>query len=309
MRRARHQILIFHRVVREPDPMSPGEPTAGWFRALVRRLAADFEVIPLADAVERSRAGTLRGGSLSLTFDDGYADNVEVALPILEEAGVPATFFVASGFVDGGRMWNDSIIETFRRLPAGSHAIALDGADTRIELAGWESRRDAAARVVTAWKHLPQPERQARVAALASRVRGLPDDLMMSSAQLRALAASPVATVGGHTRTHPILTTLPPARAREEITGGKADLEGAIQQAVTLFAYPNGKRGRDYDAGHARLVADAGFDAAVATDWGSLEPGTDPYHIPRFTPWHSNLTRFSLDLARCHHGLLGRPAT
>ncbi|MGB5450910.1 MAG: polysaccharide deacetylase family protein, partial [Sedimenticolaceae bacterium] len=112
MRRPRHQTLIFHRVAEQPDPMSPGEPTAEWFHRLITMLASNFEIIGLAEALARADAGGLSGRTVSLTFDDGYADNFTVALPILEQFNVPATFFVASGFIDGGRMWNDSIIET-----------------------------------------------------------------------------------------------------------------------------------------------------------------------------------------------------
>jgi peptidoglycan/xylan/chitin deacetylase (PgdA/CDA1 family) len=52
-----------------------------------------------------------------ITFDDGYADNVEVALPILLRYEIAADFFVSTGFLDGGRMWNDTVIEAFRATP------------------------------------------------------------------------------------------------------------------------------------------------------------------------------------------------
>ena len=283
--------------------MSPNEPTTAWFRGLIAELAAHFEIISLGEAVSRGDAGEFRGRSLSITFDDGYADNYTAALPVLEAFEAPATFFVATDFLDGGRMWNDSIIEAFRRLPEGEYEFDLPES-TLIRLSDWDSRRAAAALTIRAWKHLPQAERQARVDALARRVSGLPSDLMMSIEQLRAMASSPWATVGGHTRSHPILTTLPEGQAREEITGGKEDLQGWLQREVELFAYPNGKRGRDYEATHAYLVKEAGFRAAVATDWGALDDATDRYAIPRFTPWQQNLARFSIDLARCHFDLL-----
>jgi peptidoglycan/xylan/chitin deacetylase (PgdA/CDA1 family) len=127
---------------------------------------------------------------------------------------------------------------------------------------------------------------------------------MMTREQLRGLAASRFAEIGGHTRTHPILAAIDDASAASEIEGGKRDLEEWTQQEVRLFAYPNGKLGRDYAAEHAAIVRAAGFDAALATDWGTLDASTDPFAIPRFTPWHRDLGRFTLDLARCHHGLL-----
>jgi len=303
MCRARHQVLIFHRVFDRPDPMHPSEPSAEWFRALVRMLATDFELLSLSAAVQRAGEGRLSGRSLSITFDDGYADNATVATPILAEFNAPATFFVASGFLDGGRMWNDSIIETVRRLDQGRHTI--DGPSPIVfELSDWESRRRAAESIITAWKHLPLADRQANVDRLATRVAELPSELMMSSDQLRAMAHTPGVTIGGHTRNHPILAKLDAAEARSEIEDGKRDIEGLVQQEVTLFAYPNGKQVADYHVEHADLVRQAGFQAAVATDWGTLDAQTDRFTIPRFTPWHKNLARFSIDLARCHHGLI-----
>jgi peptidoglycan/xylan/chitin deacetylase (PgdA/CDA1 family) len=260
-------------------------------------------MISLAEALERARQGRLRGRTISVTFDDGYADNFAVALPILERFEVPATFFVSSGFVDGGRMWNDSITETFRLIEPGTCEIELPG-ENAFDLTDWTSRRNAADSTITAWKHLPPKERQARVDALASRVHGLPADLMLTKTQLRQLAQSPFAAIGGHTRNHPILASLPDSEAAEEIEGGKRDLEDWIQSEIRHFAYPNGRLGRDYDARHAALARQTGFDAAVATDWGTLETGGDHYAIPRFTPWQRDLSRFSIDLARCHFGLL-----
>ena len=303
MRRPLHHTLIFHRVMQARDPMSPGEPTAGWFRELIAMLARDFKPIPLAEAVQRAASGALEGGTVSITFDDGYADNFTVALPILQEYRVPATFFVASDFLDGGRMWNDSIIETVRRLEPGRHE--LHNADLGpLALSDWPSRQNAAQTVITAWKHLSPDQRQANVDALAARVNGLPQDLMMTTGQLRELASSQGVTIGGHTRSHPILASLDRDKAWQEISGGKSALEGILQREIDLFAYPNGKHGRDFGDEHADLVREAGFKAAVATDWGTLSTSTDRFRIPRFTPWNPNLARFSVDLVRCHYGLI-----
>jgi len=303
MRRPRHHILIFHRVMREPDPMSPSEPTAEWFSSLLEMLSGNFDTISLSEAVSRAGAGALSGRTVSVTFDDGYADNFEVALPLLEKYRVPATFFIASGYIDGGRMWNDSIIETFRRLDDGVIELDLEG-ENRFDLSDWGSRRTASASTISAWKHLPPAERQSRVDELAARVVDLPRDLMMTGEQLRSLAASAQASIGGHTRTHPILASLSDSEAAAEIEGGKRDLEDWLQTELELFAYPNGRSGSDFYPSHAAMARSAGFGAAVATDWGTLGSDSDPFMIPRFTPWQRNLSRFTVDLARCHFGLI-----
>src|SRR5450631_76744 len=112
--KGRLSILIFHRVLAEPDPLFPSEPCADQFGALCAHLRSRFEVLPLLDAIDRLRHGTLPAGALAITFDDGYADNLSIAAPILRKHGLPATLFIATGYLDGGCMWNDRVIEAFR---------------------------------------------------------------------------------------------------------------------------------------------------------------------------------------------------
>jgi peptidoglycan/xylan/chitin deacetylase (PgdA/CDA1 family) len=73
-----------------------------------------FNVVPLTEAVRGLSSGCLPERPLSITFDDGYADNVNVALPSSPASVCMRTFFVATGFLDGGRMWNDTVIEAIR---------------------------------------------------------------------------------------------------------------------------------------------------------------------------------------------------
>ena len=111
---SRLSTLIFHRVLQAPDPLLPNEPTAAEFEARMRWVQRHFNVIPLAEAIERLQSRTLPTRSLAITFDDGYADNEQIAAPILRKLGLPATFFIATGYLDGGRMFNDSIIAALR---------------------------------------------------------------------------------------------------------------------------------------------------------------------------------------------------
>src|SRR5512147_2526205 len=112
---ARLSILIFHRVLPKHDPLNPDEPDAAEFEQRLRWVKSWFHVLPLGEAVGRLRDGRLPARALSITFDDGYADNEEVAAPILERLGLSATFFIATGYLDGGCMWNDRVIEALRR--------------------------------------------------------------------------------------------------------------------------------------------------------------------------------------------------
>lgn len=300
VRGARLSILIFHRVLPVADPLLPGEPDAASFEARLGWLAAGFRVLPLVEAVRRLRDGTLPPNAACITFDDGYADNATVAAPILAKLRMSATFFVSTGFLDGGRMWNDTVIESVRACGIdGRESLDLDA----IGCGRW-SCGDDVARIATIHgllerlKYLPQVERQAKVDAIAEAV-GLPSrsDLMMTRQQLRELRRYGM-SIGAHTITHPILTTLTNDEARAEIADGRLELEEVLGERVKVFAYPNGKPVRDYDASHVALVRAEGFDAAVSTAWGASQRGSDPFQLARFTPWDADVDRFGLRLAR-----------
>jgi peptidoglycan/xylan/chitin deacetylase (PgdA/CDA1 family) len=114
-RAARLSVLMYHRVLPEPDPVT-GEVHAEHFEQQMRALREFFTVLPLTEAVDRLTAATLPARAAAITFDDGYADNALVALPILKAHGLHATFFVADGYLNGGRMFNDTVIEAVRRV-------------------------------------------------------------------------------------------------------------------------------------------------------------------------------------------------
>ena len=116
-------VLIFHRVLSAPDPLFPDEPDASRFAEILSWVARAFTVIPLAQGVASLNAGTLPPRALAITFDDGYEDNFTAALPVLQRFGMHATFFVASGFLDGGRMWNDTVIESVRACTASASLL------------------------------------------------------------------------------------------------------------------------------------------------------------------------------------------
>src|SRR6266498_549109 len=112
--RARLPVLILHRVNALHDPLFPAEPDAADFERKMRWIANWFNVLPCEEAIERLATGDLPERALCITFDDGYADNVTVALPILKRLGLHATFFIATGYLDGGSMFNDRIIHAVR---------------------------------------------------------------------------------------------------------------------------------------------------------------------------------------------------
>ena len=285
-RRARLQVLTYHRVLEERDPLVPDEPDAAAFRAQMTGLAELCSVLPLPEAAERLAAGTLPARAACVTFDDGYANNHQVAAPILEEVGVPATFFIAGGAVDRGIMWNDLVIEAIRRAPAaldcgpiGGEAVPLPDAAARVA---------AVPRILDSMKYRPLGERwEAAVALYERNVEGPPPRQMMTREQVRDLARRGF-DVGGHTVTHPILATLPAAEARQEIEGCWEWVRDVTGVAPRSFAYPNGRPGRDFGPEHAAMAREAGFEVAVTTLWGSARRRDDPMLLPRYTPWETD---------------------
>jgi peptidoglycan/xylan/chitin deacetylase (PgdA/CDA1 family) len=297
--RGRLSILIYHRALAAPDPIMHDEIDAATFERHMELLAAEFNVLPLSDACARLARGGLPARAASITFDDGYADNEKIALPILKRLGLRATFFVASGFSDGGIMFNDGVIETVRRAPAGMHDLSALGLGSH-SLDDSASRRTAIDALLAQIKYRQVGERVLLVEQLAAAMGStLPNDLMMRPAQIKRLHDEGM-EIGGHTVNHPILTVLDEYQARAEIVDGKCRLEEITGEPVTLFAYPNGKPGRDYGLRHVELVKQAGFKAAVSTIPGVANRGSDLFQLPRFGPWDRNPHRLGVRLLlRC----------
>jgi peptidoglycan/xylan/chitin deacetylase (PgdA/CDA1 family) len=255
-----------------------------------------FNVLPLDQAVRALAAGTLPGRAACITFDDGYADNCSVALPILLKHQANATFFIATGFLDGGRMWNDTIIEAIRSHAGDAIDLEALGAG-RYPTANPSAKIAAIAALISRGKYLPPAQRKTFSEEIAKSVGGtLPHDLMMSSEQVRQVKRAGM-QIGAHTASHPILSRLPLQEARNEIATGKADLERILDEPIELFAYPNGRSGDDYVPAHVALVRELGFTAAVSTDWGTADRESDLLQLPRFTPWDRGALRFGLRLA------------
>ncbi|MBI5331501.1 MAG: polysaccharide deacetylase family protein [Betaproteobacteria bacterium] len=284
--RARLSILIFHRVIPETDPLFPLEATAASFDAQMGQVRQAFNVLPLPEAVARLKQGDLPARAACITFDDGYADNLTVAAPILRRHGLPATFFIATAYLDGGRMFNDTVIEAIRRardaridltaLGLGEHDVSTPAAKAR-----------AIGLILPQVKYLPLGRREEVAADLAQRVADapLPDDLMMTSAQVKELHGLGM-EIGGHTHAHPILAGLDDATVRAEIGAGRERLEALLGDRVRVFAYPNGRPGQDYQPEQAALVRDMGFAGAVSTQAGCATRASDPWQLPRFSPWN-----------------------
>lgn len=289
---ARLSVLIFHRVLPEPDQLFPGEVDARRFDQICGWVKSWFNVLPLDSAVARLRDGNLPERAACITFDDGYADNYQVALPILQRHGMTATFFIATGFLDGGRMWNDTIIESVRacklqKLELDSLGLGSHGVGTLAE------KQAAIAALIAQIKYRSVEDRVTTTRAIAAQAQVQPpDNLMMTSHDVKKMHGAGM-QIGAHTVNHPILARLTREEAYLEIQRSKVTLEGLLDVRIGLFAYPNGKPEEDYNAQSVDVVRELGFDAAVSTRWGSSTRGDDLLQIRRFTPWDRSKLRFA----------------
>jgi peptidoglycan/xylan/chitin deacetylase (PgdA/CDA1 family) len=268
--RGQGAILMFHHV-RPWRPETPGyapnrllEITPEFLERtilLVRRLG--FETVALDEAVHRL-AEADRQRFVALTFDDGYRDILEHALPVLERHCAPFTAFVATGFA--GRtagMWWLELEEAVRR------ADRIEGKDARNP----REKTKAFAALYRELRAGPESRLLEGVGALAARWgvdgRSIVEALCLDWDAIRSLSRHPLATIGAHSISHKMLAKWPAALAREEMQGSKAEIESRIGLPVRHFAYPVG----DPSSAGARefaLAREAGFASAVTTRPGMV---------------------------------------
>jgi peptidoglycan/xylan/chitin deacetylase (PgdA/CDA1 family) len=278
--RGRGVILTFHRV-RPFAPPTPGyspnrllEIEPGFFDAaltLVRRLG--FEFVSLAEARRRLVEGGPRFAAV--TFDDGYRDTRDFALPILEKHAAPATVFFATGFLDrSARLWWLELEEALRRLDVA--AIEIDGRGIAVETLTPAQMTAAFERIYWALRARPEEELLAATGALAAAAgvssATIADGLFMDWDEAAAFAGHPLIAAGAHSRAHRMLAKWQEAEARAQMAGSKAELEGRFGRAVDAFAYPVGD---PTSAGPREfaLARDTGFTCAVTTRPGMLYAG------------------------------------
>ncbi len=284
---ARVVALRYHSVG-EPAEVSryldPGLSLApGRFREQVRMLAQRFVVASpdeLPALLDRGRSAPL---AVLLTFDDGYRDNHDVAMPILREEGLTAAFFITTGPLGSGRgLWISELWRLTPALPAGPLDLPEDAPRT---VPAGEGERRRWRRETTEW--LSAQTAATRDAALdllaarAGRPRG--EGLERSFLEPGHLLAMRHAgmTIGAHSRTHPHLDRLPPEHHDDEVLGARRDLEKVLGEPVQHLAYPNPGGGGPVGP-LARAAAErAGFRCAFTSIPDPMSLAPDLLRLPR----------------------------
>jgi peptidoglycan/xylan/chitin deacetylase (PgdA/CDA1 family) len=250
------------------------EITPDFLRAVLTHVRAhDIDIVTLDEARRRLREHDFTGRFACFTFDDGYRDNRDHALPVMREFDAPFTVYVASDFADGtGQLWwvaLERVLARTERIEAeiGSDVLRLDTADAA-------ARQAAFARIHDALRRLPDDRAvRAAVAALCAS-HGVDDaaiarELCLTWSELRAFVRDPLVTIGAHTVSHCNLARESDAEALREMRDSRTRIEQELQRPAVHIAYPYGDRA----AAAAREFAfarDLGFATAVTTRPGMI---------------------------------------
>jgi len=290
-------ILVYHRVtdlVSDPEMLAVSPEN---FRRHMEFLKGQFRIVRFEE-----EWSDLQEPAVVVTFDDGYADNVLEALPILEEVGVPATFFVSTGRIgtDNEFWWHqmeglllqDGEFPSRFELNDARHGRAWD-TDTL------QQRRELYAKLNALMQKVAPDHRQEWLDQLkkwaGSGDAGKDIHRSMTLEELNKLAASPWATIGAHTVTHSALSALSEEQQKEEIFTSKKDLEDRTGLQITTFSYPFGRK-EDYDQTSVRLCREAGFIKAASNFPGQVHKWTDPFQLPRHLVRNWDLDTFTAKL-------------
>jgi peptidoglycan/xylan/chitin deacetylase (PgdA/CDA1 family) len=267
--RPSRRILMLHGV---EDPEMPADDFARGVEWLKRRMP----IVPLARMVDDIAAArpVPAGGEIALTFDDGLRNQYEFAYPVLERLEAPATFFICPTLMDERRwLWTQE---------ARSRLESLDGAGRHEYAAAIGLATDVAEAIVVHMKTLPIAERLRREEALRERTPGFGPtaetkrrfDLLSWDDVARLDPA--LVTIGSHTLTHPILTSIDDETLEREIGESRRLLEERLGRTVDLFCYPNGSMDE-----RVRAVVGRAYRAAVTTENGFVAARPDMHRLHR----------------------------
>lgn len=273
-------VLLYHRIAEERhDPFGLCVSPAN-FAAQLDLLAADHEPVSLGELVARVRAGEATRREVAITFDDGYVDNLEVALPLLQRRGIPATFFISSGQVLSGRgFWWDDLAAALLRNPepVSPHLAFHELHDRLVAMAPAE--RDAALAAI--------------LEASPDALEAKPPRRPLTASEVRAIAADSRMEIGAHSVHHAMLTALGAQERRAEIRQSRADLEAMAGRPVRAFAYPYGYFD-DATVGEAR---DQGIEFACTCVPRRVRRTDDPLRLPRLEARDCGAGEFARALA------------
>lgn len=298
IRRARPAILMYHRVASvRHDPWGLAVHPRR-FAEQIAYLRRSRLPMSMTELVERLRTNTLPHKAVGVTFDDGYRDNVAEAKPVLGKHRVPATFFLATGFVGVEEsFWWDELcgmmldctdpVEQIEMIADEAVLLRWDQQQAS-DLAGkWRAgqapQTDRQRCYLAVWARLQRAdagERERVLRAFRRQFRSAsnPHAMPMNAGEIKMLVSDELLQLGAHSVGHPMLTSLTPLERSREIRKSAEACHALSGKTPRGFAYPYG----DVDAETSEDVRSAGFDWACSTRNGFLdEGGVDFYALPR----------------------------
>lgn len=297
-------VLGYHRIAHlDIDPWNLAV-TPESFKSQLDVLRRRFRPVSLRQLRAELVDGRLERGSVAVSFDDGYADNLTVAKPLLERFAIPATvFLVTSALESDSEFWWDELARLVlepEMVPA-TLPIAIGGRELTWHLGpperldhsdplhrGWRASMEPPTRrhalYLELWRLLRPLHARERAQVLAElRLwANIPTEPRrthrpLSALEARELATGGLVTLGTHTATHPVLASLPVNEQRAEVETSKRVLEQLTEHPVTELSYPHG----DYSPTTISVARRLGFEIACTNLGGGVDSETEPLEIPR----------------------------
>lgn len=242
----------------------------------------------------------LNEDAVALTFDDGYLDNLENALPILEELEVPATVFISTGNMNQNRaLWWDELEQLLLIGDKFPSFFQLDDSEfgCRWRTDTKEFRQNCYQGIHYLMKNFIDVSKREEWLEQLWNWRGLKkivrkENLVISPTDCKRLAESPMISIGAHTVWHPSLARLDRKGQEKEIKGSIDRLSEILEKKVTLFSYPFGKTNEDFNEDTIMLCRKLGIQKAASTEEALWNSSTSPYRIPRKIVRDWNLFEF-----------------
>jgi peptidoglycan/xylan/chitin deacetylase (PgdA/CDA1 family) len=309
-------VLLWHSVDRTwAYPCEPGQGIRGLGHQLWW-LQQVGTVVPLEPSLQALAAGQrLPPRAVALTFDDGYRDHLELAVPLLERHGMPATFFLVPGLLSREvHAWWEVLAWALARSRKSTVRWAGEDLPTR----GIHGHRSFQ-RMLPTLRTQPRALTEQVVDELVDRLEpeGEPgdQDLFLDWDGARQLIRRGF-TVGSHSMYHASLRYEPVDEQLEDLVQSRRQLEAGLGIDPRLLAYPYGQLAH-YSAETIESAALAGYTYAVTVSAGLTRRSTPRHEIPRFAlEPHLGFgatvllrVKGRLDRVRQGGSLLGRPTS
>ena len=286
-------ILGYHRIANVTSDEYEVCVTSDHFTEQMEMVSKCTRPIHLSKLVEHLKHDTLPPKSIAVTFDDGYADNLYEANPILEKYQIPATIFICTGYA-GREFWWDELERLVMSSNADLSTLHLQAGE-RIFL--WSQPKSSPEAVLEIRREFHLALYRFLLACDIEEQRSLMETIRswsgisskeatsraMTHDEILLFAESDLIEIGSHTRHHPMLPLLSREQQMDEIVSGKSDLEELLDRRVEGFAYPNGRATEDAK----QIVQEAGFSFACTSLHNVVRPGDTSFELTRF--WQKNM--------------------